>query len=681
MAKDEKERYYLYAGEYLSFDELKARLEEDGYDYKVEDNGDIKGTTDQGETIFTTDGCQISRRGTNNRVSFLDDNGNLYRYISYDSKEEGNSHIGDFVKWVDDDEGGHWAQFFHLSKKQKVQDELKHLGSYEYELKKKLVDYGLEGEGSDIREVGVRDDNMTNSLRTLERKGRKGGVRFAYTPKETDSTEDSGTTNEGLERNAEGEKGGVTAPAVPANDVPAPAAQQTNVALATAHAPAAPSMTDSQIQTMMQQRHANRTARKEQRMLERAQKAAESEQQKRTIDDSNIGVTRPAINIGGLQSPGEDAKGVAAPQVAPQVQPQESSAEVAQQNAQQEAAETDSAAQQQAQVAAPATTPAVASAPAAATTQAQQPTTDGASVALRNAAGVNAPQFNGAPKFNGAQIPQSGSISVPQPTMNPRMESFGVPNMVGSETLEKPVQPAPEQTAVRNYDDLYATLMQQQMEQYNKDAEALARRRRSQEAIGSISDAAGAVANLIATNNYAPNQQVQTPMSAKARERYDRARAELDKSNAQQMAFLNQMDKARKSGNDATYRQMLMDWRNNETARKAAATEQQYVLLLQKADLAQQKLDAMIKNNADKNDIARQKLEVDRLRAQVYSHNAYYGKPQYDVYEETVEHDPITDTDKTKVTKKTYTKSENGGKKHKAYKPKNSSSNDNNLAF
>lgn len=220
-----------------------------------------------------------------------------------------------------------------------------------------------------------------------------------------------------------------------------------------------------------------------------------------------------------------------------------------------------------------------------------------------------------------------------------------------------------QQPAVRNYDDLYSTLMQQQMEQYNKDAEALARRRRSQEAIGSIADAAGAVANLIATNNYAPNQQVQTPMSAKARERYDRARAELDKSNAQQMAYLNQMEKARKAGNDATYRQMLMDWRNNETARKAAATEQQYALLVLRADQAQQKLDAMIKNNEDKNEIAKQRLEVDRLKAQVYAHNSYYGKPQYDVYEETVEHDPITDTDKTKVTKKTYTKSKNGGKK------------------
>lgn len=250
---------------------------------------------------------------------------------------------------------------------------------------------------------------------------------------------------------------------------------------------------ERQIQKMMQQRHANRTARKEQRMLERAQKEAERGQQSRSIDDSNIGVSRPAINIEGLQRKEEVANGGV-----------------------------------QAEAGGP----------------------------LRNepyAAPVQNPVW--------AQQQQNPYGFAPQEPAAPYNDvnaanAAGAAQAAKEAEAEKQLQ---QQTAVRNYDDLYSTLMQQQMEQYNKDAEALARRRRSQEAIGSIADAAGAVANLIATNNYAPNQQVQPTMSAKARERYDRARADLDKSNAQQMAYLNALESQRRADRAADIQNRGLD--------------------------------------------------------------------------------------------------------------------------
>lgn len=91
---------------------------------------------------------------------------------------------------------------------------------------------------------------------------------------------------------------------------------------------------------------------------------------------------------------------------------------------------------------------------------------------------------------------------------------------------------APETLSASNYDELIAKIekrMAQLKPLSDEELEKLRRRQRTEGIISGVSDAARSIANLISTHHYAPNMYNHSEgMSAKAKARFDREKAQRD---------------------------------------------------------------------------------------------------------------------------------------------------------
>lgn len=146
-------------------------------------------------------------------------------------------------------------------------------------------------------------------------------------------------------------------------------------------------------------------------------------------------------------------------------------------------------------------------------------------------------------------------------------------------------------------DDVSGQLMKAQMEAQQKENAELRRHGRTQQMIGGITDAANALASMYnATRGAAPTYDPRASLDGKALARYDRAKAEMDKSHAKQMAYIQQL---RKGDMDLLRLQNAarrLDINEADQLRKMGNTEfAKYKFGLQNA-LNNRKLDIMEKN-------------------------------------------------------------------------------------
>lgn len=175
-------------------------------------------------------------------------------------------------------------------------------------------------------------------------------------------------------------------------------------------------------------------------------------------------------------------------------------------------------------------------------------------------------------------------------------------------------------------DDVSGQLMKAQMEAQQKENAELRRHGRTQQMIGGITDAANALASMYnATRGAAPTYDPRASLDGKALQRYDRAKAELDKDHAQQMAYIRQLRADAMAGENAkTARERLQYMRDREERLAQEAQNktayQQEVLRLRRE---KQELDAQLADR--KIDIDEYKAKTGRLNAELRRQAALYG--------------------------------------------------------
>lgn len=140
-------------------------------------------------------------------------------------------------------------------------------------------------------------------------------------------------------------------------------------------------------------------------------------------------------------------------------------------------------------------------------------------------------------------------------------------NMQGGTTTTPtatPTTPATTQTATpaattpaySGYDDIYNSL-QKKIDEARAKQETDAQRKKRERLekwegiISGISDMGMAISNLVATSQYAPNAYTgQDSMSEKAKERWEKAKAEREKADADQINYMLQMAKLKDADRD-----------------------------------------------------------------------------------------------------------------------------------
>lgn len=220
------------------------------------------------------------------------------------------------------------------------------------------------------------------------------------------------------------------------------------------------------------------------------------------------------------------------------------------------------------------------------------------------------------------------------------------------------------QQGMRSYDDIYDYL-DEQIKATQPESEEQRKRRvrteRTQALVNGIADVGRAFANLMATNNYAPNGYEQSQsLSDKARERWEKARAERQKRRAENWNY--HLQKAKLKGDERDY-----ELKREKEKNTAAYHNQQMELRERDLELRAQKLLDAKSESEWKHGIEEAKLEIqrERLRVQEDFNNQRISLAQFKEanrrldninhnlaeYEETYEYDKISG----KVKKKTRT--------------------------
>lgn len=150
------------------------------------------------------------------------------------------------------------------------------------------------------------------------------------------------------------------------------------------------------------------------------------------------------------------------------------------------------------------------------------------------------------------------------------LDRFGKPVENGANGQDG-VNGSDGQQGMRNYDDIYKYL-DEQIKATAPETEEQRKRRvrteRTQALVNGIADVGRAFANLIATNNYAPNGYEQSQsLSDKARERWDKASAERAKRRAENWNY--HLQKAKLQGDERDY-----EFKVSEAKRKAEREQQ-----------------------------------------------------------------------------------------------------------
>lgn len=224
------------------------------------------------------------------------------------------------------------------------------------------------------------------------------------------------------------------------------------------------------------------------------------------------------------------------------------------------------------------------------------------------------------------------------------------------------VKPAeePEPPLPNAYDELLNTY-KSRLEQEEKMGKA----RRGRAAINGIADMGRAIANLIATSQYAPNAyDPSQSLSASAQARYEKAKAERDKSRAE---WMNYALTKKKLVDDVRNREYLKekDKADREYKEKVLDNNQRRTDLMEQAEerrMYKIELDEAYRNG--KLDLEKEKTETDRkYKEGMLSVNQYKArtaelnarlKEQGSTTETTEESiDPVTGLPKKKTVKKT----------------------------
>lgn len=150
------------------------------------------------------------------------------------------------------------------------------------------------------------------------------------------------------------------------------------------------------------------------------------------------------------------------------------------------------------------------------------------------------------------------------------LDRFGKPVENGANGQDG-VNGSDGQQGMRNYDDIY-NYLDEQIKATAPETEEQRKRRvrteRTQALVNGIADVGRAFANLMATNNYAPNGYEQSQsLSDKARERWDKASAERAKRRAENWNY--HLQKAKLQGDERDY-----EFKVSEAKRKAEREQQ-----------------------------------------------------------------------------------------------------------
>lgn len=223
------------------------------------------------------------------------------------------------------------------------------------------------------------------------------------------------------------------------------------------------------------------------------------------------------------------------------------------------------------------------------------------------------------------------------------------------------VKPAekPEPQLPNAYDELLNTY-KSRLEQEEKMAKA----RRGRAAINGIADMGRAIANLIATSQYAPNAyDPSQSLSASAQARYEKAKAERDKSRAE---WMNYALKKKKLFDDVRNHKLKRDQYKLEVEKEERRKAETKIREM-RADVAAGVLDIREAELEIKRMLAEHKIsddeakrEIDRMRLNIARTNANTASRKVDLAEqgsttETSEEtiDPVTRLPKKKTVKKT----------------------------
>lgn len=156
---------------------------------------------------------------------------------------------------------------------------------------------------------------------------------------------------------------------------------------------------------------------------------------------------------------------------------------------------------------------------------------------------------------------------------------------------------APSAPVTPSLDDVTSQLLRAQMEAQKKESAELRRHGRTQQMIGGITDAANALASMYnTTRGAAPTYDPRQSLDGKALARYDRAKAEMDKEHAKQMAYIQQLRKGEMDSLRLKNAARRLDLNEADQLRKMGNTEfAKYKFELQN-NLNNRKLDIMEKN-------------------------------------------------------------------------------------
>ena len=152
--------------------------------------------------------------------------------------------------------------------------------------------------------------------------------------------------------------------------------------------------------------------------------------------------------------------------------------------------------------------------------------------------------------------PKPAVIGAPESKPQPKLLDVNVPEK--PDTISDPVSGRSVTAGVRQPEDgysanNYAELIEQLQQRMNtvrplsrEEVERMRRRQRTEGIIAGVSDAAQAISNLFFTTQYAPNMyNPKEGMSAKAQERFDRARAQREAEDDRYMNYALQIGKLR----------------------------------------------------------------------------------------------------------------------------------------
>lgn len=169
------------------------------------------------------------------------------------------------------------------------------------------------------------------------------------------------------------------------------------------------------------------------------------------------------------------------------------------------------------------------------------------------------PQPQAQPQAQPQQPAQPQAQPAPQPQAQPQaLPAPSTPSTPSTPTTQQPATTIPDKYKQSTYDKDWLQILEEQMAlnkpMSQEELEKLRKRQRAKSIAAGISDAVRAVANLIFTNQYAPNMyDPNNTMSKKLQERFDKEKAEREAQNDKFFQYAMTLGKLRGEDRDREY--------------------------------------------------------------------------------------------------------------------------------